>query len=295
LAIASNDKVYLGTHFKGTQDGHIYVHDPETATIDLFKQFMIPSRIFQGQQIVDLGVPFPSEGIYSLAALPLSEYLGNKTLLCGITTPSGFLFIFDISKRSVIYKRQVAGKYLPRSLVVTPEGCIYGSGTHGQLFRFTLNGFELQFMDLWLPASKGREYLNTIDAVVNCKDGLIYGGAQADGLLFKFDPCSEQIISLGKPPRGGRIRALTETRSGTLLGVSGDDGMVSRLFRYDPSTGDLSDLGMLRATLPDEWLGHEFDAILTGPNGEIYLGESDRISRLFTYFPPYESSTASNQ
>ena len=55
-----------------------------------------------------------------------------------------------------------------------------------------------------------------------------------------------------------------------------------------PSTGDLRDLGLLRATLPDEWLGHEFDAILTGPNGEIYLGESDRISRLFTYFPPYE-------
>jgi hypothetical protein len=59
------------------------------------------------------------------------------------------------------------------------------------------------------------------------------------------------------------------------------------LFRYDPSSGDMRDLGILRATLPDEWIGHVFNAILTGPNGEIYLGESDRISRLFTYFPPY--------
>jgi hypothetical protein len=116
---------------------------------------------------------------------------------------------------------------------------------------------------------------------------MFYGGTRADGILFRFDPLSEQIVSLGKPVRGGRIRALTANRSGALFGIGGDDNLISRLFRYDPSTGNMRDLGIPRATLPEEWLGHEFDAIRTGPHGEIYLGESDRISRLFTYYPPY--------
>jgi len=34
------------------------------------------------------------------------------------------------------------------------------------------------------------------------------------------------------------------------------------------------------------WHGYEFDAACTGEWGEIYLGESDRVSHLFLYFPP---------
>ncbi|MCK4901630.1 MAG: hypothetical protein KAS38_22795, partial [Anaerolineales bacterium] len=244
-------------------------------------------RIVRGEQIVDLSIPIPGEGVFTLVACPPDEYHEHKVLLCGITTPSGFLFVYDVDERSIIFKQQVTGKYLPRALAVTPDGFIYGSGADGQLFRFNLGNFELQFMDLWLPASKGREYLNTIDSIVNDGGGTIYGGTLADGMLFRLDPYSEDIVSLGKPVRGGRIRALTATRSGALFGIAGDDGLLSRLFRYDPSSGDLRDLGILRATIPEEWIGLEFDAILTGPHGEIYLGESDYVSRLFTYFPPY--------
>ena len=105
LAIASDDKVYLGTHFKDARDGHIYVHDPKSETFDLFVQFMIPSRIFQKEQIVDLGVPIPGEGIYTLVACPPDGYHEQKVLLCGISTPSGFLFVFDVGEGSIVFKR----------------------------------------------------------------------------------------------------------------------------------------------------------------------------------------------
>jgi hypothetical protein len=287
LVIAAGDKVYMGTHFEGAQDGHIYAHDPESEILERFLQFMIPSKIYLDEQIEDLGVPIPGEGIFTLAACPRDVVQEQNVHLCGITTPSGFLFVYDVDERSILFKQQVTGSYLPRAFAVTPEGLMYGSGADGQLFRFNLANFEIHWMDLWLPASKGREYLNTIDSLVRNEDGTFYGGTRADGMLFHFDPYAEEIVSLGKPVRGGRIRALTTTRARTVFGMAGDDGYLSRLFRYDLSTGDLRDLGILRATLPDEWVGHEFDALLTGPHGEIYVGESDRISRLFTYFPPY--------
>jgi hypothetical protein len=287
LVVAADNNLYMGTYCKNGDDGHIYHHDPEWELVAGFDQFMIPRVIFPGQQIVDLGVPVTGESVYSMTALPFSDYNQGQTLLCGITTPGGYLFLFDIEKRSTIFTTQINGRFLPRTLAVTPEGLVYGSQQDGQMFRFDPERLEIESLQLWLPAVKGREYLNTIDSMIRCEDGKFFGGTGADGFLFRFDPCKEKIISLGKPVRADRIRGLTISRSGEVFGLAGDDDVITHLFRFSPSTGDIRDLGILRATMPEEWIGHEFDAIITGPNGEIYIGESDRVSRLFTYFPPY--------
>ena len=287
LVVAHDHKIYMGTYFKDGGEGHIYAHDPKNEVVGVFDQFMIPYKIYPDIVIEDLGTPIKGEGVFALAPLPPSRYMEEQDLLCGITTPGGYFFVFDVKRRTTIFEHRLKGRFFPRSLAVTKDGLVYGSQEDGQLFRFIPESCELQPLNLWLPAGKGREYLNAIDSLVNHSDGTIYGGTRADGILFRFDPISEQVVSLGKPTRAGRIRALTSSRSGAIYGVAGDDGVVTRLFRYDPVTGDLRDLGILRATLPEEWIGHQFDAIMTGPHGEIYIGESDRNSRLFTYFPPY--------
>jgi hypothetical protein len=287
LVVAHDHKIYMGTYFKDGQAGHIYAHDPENEVVGVFDQFMIPYKVYPDIVIEDLGAPIKGEGVFTLAALPPSRYMEEQNLLCGITTPGGYFFVFDVDRRKTIFEHQLKGRFFPRSLAVTKEGLVYGSQEGGQLFRFIPESNELESLNLWLPAGKGREYLNAIDSLVPYTDGVFYGGTLADGILFRFDPRENEIISLGKPIRSGRIRALTTARSGIIYGIAGDDDVVSHLFRYDPASGDLRDLGILRATLPEEWIGHEFDAMLTGPNGEIYVGESDRNSRLFTYFPPY--------
>ena len=48
----------------------------------------------------------------------------------------------------------------------------------------------------------------------------------------------------------------------------------------------LADLGIPYSGMDRVWHGYEFDAACTGEHGEIYLGESDRVSHLFLYFPP---------
>ena len=287
LAAAHDQKIYMGTYHKNGADGRNYVHDPEWEHLENYDQFMVPRRIFPEQQVEDLGAPIPGEGVFTLVACPPSWFEPEKRLLCGVSTPSGYLFLYDVDDRTVVYQHQLAGPYLPRSLAILPGGVIYGSQAGGQLFRFDLDGNHFDLLDVWLPANKGREYLNAIDSLLVNDEGIIYGGTFADGILFRFDPHTYSMTSLGKPVRAGRIRAVTAVPSGQIYGVAGEDGILTRLFRYDPSNGELNDLGVVRATLPEECIGHQFDAMLTGPHGEIYLGESDRISRLFTYFPTY--------
>jgi hypothetical protein len=287
LVVAADNNLYMGTYGENGEDGHLYQHDAKWELLAGFDQFMIPRYVYKGQQIVDLGAPIPGEGIYAIAAIPRTEFSKGQTLLCGITYPNGFLFLYDVGKKSTVFKTQIKSQFLPRALGVTPEGLVYGSQQDGQLFRFDPKNLEVESLQIWLPAMKGREYLNAIDSLVLCEDGTFYGGTGADGFLFRFDPHKEKIISVGKPTRADRIRGLTVSRSGEVFGIAGDDNVITHLFRLNPANGDLRDLGILRATLPDEWIGHEFNAIISGPSGEIYLGESDRVSRLFTYFPPY--------
>ena len=101
LTIASDDKVYMGTYFKDAQDGHIYVHDPELENTDLFLQFMIPSKIFQGEQIVDLGVPIPGEGIYTLAGLPTR---------CAVMSTMSFYVGYQRRRDSCLYSMSTNGR-----------------------------------------------------------------------------------------------------------------------------------------------------------------------------------------
>jgi glucose/arabinose dehydrogenase len=60
------------------------------------------------------------------------------------------------------------------------------------------------------------------------------------------------------------------------------------LIRYDPDKNQLEDCGMIRAKMPKTWIVHQADALITGADGELYIGESDAISRLIACYPPVE-------
>ena len=71
-----------------------------------------------------------------------------------------------------------------------------------------------------------------------------------------------------------------------MFGIAGEPGGCAHLFCYNPETRELKDLGVPLATVETPWYGYEFEAAVTGKDGEIYLGEVDRISHLWIYFPP---------
>ncbi len=60
-----------------------------------------------------------------------------------------------------------------------------------------------------------------------------------------------------------------------------------QLYSFDPVQGEFRTLGLLIADRSPHyyWRGYQFDSMTTGPDGTIYLGESERRSHLFLYIP----------
>ena len=59
------------------------------------------------------------------------------------------------------------------------------------------------------------------------------------------------------------------------------------MFVYEPKSHELRNLGIPLAAVEERRYGFEFDSAATGPQGQIYFGESERSSRLFIYFPAW--------
>lgn len=105
-----------------------------------------------------------------------------------------------------------------------------------------------------------------------------------------MDIAAGKIYSLGRPVSENNIRALAYNKDHVLWGISGLDKDVCHLFRYTTEEG-FSDEGILRARMPKTWIIHRADVMLTGLDGEIYIGESDDISHLAVFLPPIRPLT----
>jgi hypothetical protein len=65
------------------------------------------------------------------------------------------------------------------------------------------------------------------------------------GVLFSLDPHDLEIKSLGKSLAEPRVRAMACVPDGRVYGISGNEGGMGHLFRYDPLSNELADLGIL--------------------------------------------------
>ncbi len=228
-----------------------------------------------------LATPVKGDGVASLVMD------GRRKLLYGLSEKKGIFFIYDIPDKKVIIKGTVDEvNEFSKKLVMDKEGNVYGAKARGKLFKYDPEKDKMEELGLFIPSLKGRELYNRVDSwALDEESGLIYGGS-IDGILFIFNPCERTITALGKPIDQIRIRALTVGRDGRVFGIAGEAGSCAHLFTYEPLTRELRDLGVPLATVETPWYGYEFGAAATGKDGEIYLGEADRISHLWIYYPP---------
>ena len=229
-----------------------------------------------------LAVPVPGECV---AALAIDN---TRKRLYGLSMPGGIFFVYDISGDSVnLYDPVSSDGKFSKHLVLDAEGNVYGTTSCGRLFRYDPVADKVTNMSLVLPGLPSRSYYNQMEsAVLDEFTGLIYGGGTADGVLFVFNPREGWIRSLGKAAPQPGCRAITVTLDGRVYGIAGERDSINYLFCYDPEKHELRNLGVLFAVVDRPWHGYEFDAACTGQWGEIYFGESDRISHLFIDHPP---------
>jgi hypothetical protein len=265
--------------------GHIYRYDPASTRINYLQENF---RINKPCPTEDLGIPVPHEGIYTL----MMDAEAN--VIYGISYPGASFFRFDIVTRqttviAVLNSITPTGEHLPlisRALVRDSEGNIYANTDHGYLLRYDPSAGRMDTLNVRLPGLSGRELFNAIQCAALHPSGDIYGGTN-DGYVFRYSPRDGVMRNLGKPLMESRIRAMTVGRDGKIYGVGGHRDGVCRLFVYDVGEHAFTDLGMLEVAMPPyyEWKGFLFDSMATGPDGSIYLGNSEHRSRLFIYNP----------
>jgi len=105
--------------------------------------------------------------------------------------------------------------------------------------------------------------------------------------LFRFSPKEDRVENLGKPLNQYRVRGLVMGPNGKLYGVGGDKDEMARLFSYNPASGVYQVLGSVDVDRRPfyAWRGFVFDAMAVGLDGIVYLGQAERGSKLFVYYP----------
>lgn len=281
LVVSKTGDVYIGA---GDPDGHLLKYTPG-------RDEAKPIRVDVPCQVADLGISVPGEGFYALAIDRVSD------VIYGLTFPNGQFFSYSIPGGKFTVHGRVGDRKIPgekfedekniaRAIVLDASGNAFTSGENAALFRFDVANQRLEKLALSAPTVPGREPYNRVDAWALDRAGMLYGGT-SDGYLFRLDPRRLELANLGKPLNQYRIRGLVFSRNGRLYGVGGDDDEMARLFSYDPVRGVYDLLGMIDVNRRPyySWQAYLIDALAIGPDDTIYLGQAERKSKLYLFYP----------
>jgi hypothetical protein len=280
LAVSKGGDVYIGT----SPGGRLLKYDPHG-------EDERPININEPLRVSDLGVAVSGESISALV-------IDRKDVVYGLTSPNAHLLTFAIQGGRFKDLGVVATKLPPgekfetqkvfsRMLALNAEGLVvYASGEDGYLYRFANETPGLEKLPLQVPAVPGREPWTRVDTFVTDPSGLIYGGT-SDGYLFRFDPDKLKVDNLGKPLLQYRITGLVRGSNGRLYGIGGDEDDMARLFSYDPGNGTYEILGFVDVNRRSyySWQAYVIKAMAAGLDGTIYIGQSERISKLYLFYP----------
>ena len=303
LAAAPDSSIYIGTslvnvgridergqdvlaRYEDYKGGHIYRFDAKKEKSSR-SRMQNPNPNNPLGFYKDFGTAISGEGIVCMII--------GKDKLYGVTFPNGYFFVKSLDKGKVEIKGAICGpplneepfRSIPRGLVIDKKGWVWGAGSYGALFHYEPEtGKIVHHPHHRLPCELGREFKTILDAIVLGPNGMIYGGT-SDGFIFKFDPKSLKISNLGKPIWQYRIRGLAFSNEGDLFGVGGEQGGAARLFVYRTSQNTFENLGMLDVNRSPyySWLAFEVESMIAGTDGTIFIGESGRISHLYTLYP----------
>ncbi len=274
-----------GKGYDAYAGGHLLRYNPP------LDQASHPIQIHAECPVDDLGMPMEHEGIYAL----ISD--ADRGILYGLTYPSGSFFRYEIAGAKFTLLGRVAehrmhgekferDRLIGRALAIDGKGNVFTSGEDGALFRYRPGASAIEKLAATVPAEPGREGFNRVEVWSADSGGTLYG-ATSDGYLFRLRPDPLTVENLGKPLNQYRISGLALAHNGKFYGVGGDDDDMARLFCYDPISGVYQILGFIDVNRRPyyTWQAYRIGAMCAGADGTLYLGQSERKSRLYLYYP----------
>jgi hypothetical protein len=280
----------IKSHFSDYEGGHLFRYDPKASN----EKVKLPNM---ESEVEDLGIPVTQNSIYALTI----NHKANE--IYGLTYPDGHFFIYSIENKKFMDLGEIDDQLsfhgperywrsLPRSLICDDSGRVFTSSTNGILKYYSPKSKKLESTGLKIPGDYYYNQFYTDYAVVEDfiidNSGLIYGGT-SDGYLFSFDPQKMELLNLGKPRSERRLRCLTMGNDGNIYLIAGERSRSRpcNFYKYNIESSSYEELGLLLVDRSPYyyWRGYQFDSIVTGDDGTVYIGESERRSHLFLYIP----------
>jgi len=279
----------IAAPYKDYPGGHLYRYDPAKHDAGV----RLPG---EPCPLEDLGIPVPKNTIYALA-------LDSKARrLYGLTYPDAHFFVWDLQKKKaqdigpVLQRKVYSGperhwRSVPRALHVAHDGRVYTSGEDGRIIYFDPSSRKFVRTNMQIPGEYWEAWnyhgYPVIEAWVADAKGHVFGGT-SDGYLFRMQADREQIVNLGKPRIHRRVRAMTPGHDGRIYMLCGEFEDVVKLVSYDSNGQEgYVDWGTITVDRSPYYAkrAYQFDAMTTGIDGTIFLGESDRRACLYLFIP----------
>jgi hypothetical protein len=280
----------IKNYFKDYPGGHLYRYNPKSGN----RKVKLPDM---SCELEDLGIPLSHNSIYAITINP------SRNEIYGITYPDGHFFVYSIEIRKftdlgpvdekiVFHGPERYWRSLPRALVCDHSGKVFFSGTGGFIEYYDPVSRKLISTDIKIPGDyyylQFFEDYTVVEYFALDSSGLIFGGT-SDGYLFSLEPAGMKLTNLGKMRSSRRLRCLSLGLNGKLYMMAGErsSSRPCQFYSYDPRTGGFEDLGLLIVDRSPYyyWRGQQFDAMTTGKDGTLFIGESERRSHLFLYIP----------
>jgi len=274
--------------YKDYAGGHLYRYDP--AKSDAEARLAV-----EPCPLDDLGIPVAHNGIY---AMTLNR---RSRMLFGLSYPDAHLFACDLQKGAVrdcgpLVTRKVysgperAWRSLPRAMWIAADGRVYTSGDGGLIVYYDPALKKIVSTTMRIPGEywEAWNYYGhpVVEQFVEHR-GRVWGST-SDGFLFEMDAPRQSLVNLGKPRVSRRVRAMAVGPDEKLYLVCGQFQEPCKLYSYDlAGRKGFQDLGVLAVDRSPYYAkrAYQFDAMTTGVDGTIFIGESDRRGSLFLFYP----------
>jgi len=193
-----------------------------------------------------------------------------------IAITAGHLVSVDIESGEIEVVSEIAGS---GRLALGSKGSVFGLGEGTSLWCYNPGDGTHRRKAIELPKGSWGKYplMWGRDAV----SGKLYT-ADDDGGLFSFteeEGFSQRLGRLPIAPAG----PMAVTFDGRLFGACGEE--ISNLFSYNPTTGEVTRLGVAVSVIERRRYGYVFGDAVVGSDGQIFFGENDNLGHLWIYFP----------
>lgn len=279
----------IAAPYEGYEGGRLYRYDPRTGDVGA----RLPG---EPCPLKVLGVPVKGNTIYAVALDPAAG------ILYGVTYPDARFFVWDLKKNKTVVDlplltyKVYAGperhwRSVPRALHVAADGRVYTSGDDGRIVYYDPAEKKIIATSMQIPGEYHEAFnyygYPVLEAWQAAPDGTLFG-ATTDGYLFRLNPGLDRLVNLGKPRLSRRVRGMTLGQDNRLYLICGEFEEPCKLFSYgvDGQEG-FRDWGGLTVDRSPYYAkrAYSFDAMTTGIDGTIFMGESDRRACLYMFFP----------